>query len=209
MSSRIREALADLEQDVAPLRLDPPQAVRARGEARRRRQAIGVAAAAVAGVAVAGAVALPVLHPADRQGGQPLGVGAQPSAAQPSASCTAVRPSQAPVKSPPGASDAALAGSRKATVFLTSASSSAEKAAIEVKLRSLKGIAAIDFEDHERAWQRFTAQFCYAPDLVGATKPESLPESFHLTLVKPADYAMVQGVIAEMPGVAEVLRSPE
>lgn len=53
MSTRIREALADLEHDTSSLRLAPPARVRARGEAWRRHRVTGGVAAAVAGTITA------------------------------------------------------------------------------------------------------------------------------------------------------------
>ncbi|MET8909801.1 hypothetical protein [Micromonospora sp. NPDC004551] len=60
MSARIREALTELERDVAGLRLAPPAAVRARGRARSRRRA-AVLAGAAAVVVAGGAATVPGL----------------------------------------------------------------------------------------------------------------------------------------------------
>src|SRR6266508_983949 len=67
-SSHIREALAELGQDVAELQLSPPHAIRARGESRRRRRVVGAIAAVAVGAAVTGAVALPLLRSASAAG---------------------------------------------------------------------------------------------------------------------------------------------
>ncbi|WP_089155278.1 hypothetical protein [Micromonospora sp. NBS 11-29] len=77
MSAHIREALRELERDVAGLRLSPSAEVRARGRARSRRRAValaGVAAVVVGG----GAATLPAL------GGPASPVAAASSAGVPS-----------------------------------------------------------------------------------------------------------------------------
>ncbi|NJC70572.1 hypothetical protein HC031_12730 [Planosporangium thailandense] len=209
MSARIREALDDLEHEVAALPLAPPHAIRARGRARRRRQAAVVATVA-AGVAVTGAVALPSLT--GRAG--PAGVRSQQVVAAPvpsdSASTRAtggcVNPSASPTPSDADRAGA-LATSRKARVFLKPTATSTEKAAVDAALRGLKDVTAIEFLSHEHQWQRFAAQYCYAPDLVAATRPDSLPEAFDLTLASAGDYSDVEATIGRMAGVDSVVHA--
>jgi FtsX extracellular domain len=201
MSSRIREALADLEHDVATLRLAPPRAIRARGTWLRRRRLVGVVATAAA---VAGGAALPYLYWGQAgHGRESLRPGASPSA-----SCVA--PSATAPPTPLGATpDPALARSRTVRVFLALTTTPAQKAAVQARLQDLKGVATVEFEDRQRAWHRFSEAFCYAPELVAATKPEMLPESFLVTLAQPSDYTTVQDAVGAMPGVEAVVRAPE
>ncbi|HEV7898870.1 MAG TPA: permease-like cell division protein FtsX [Planosporangium sp.] len=214
MSSRIREALADLEHDVAELRLDPPEAIRARGQARRRRQMVGALAAVAVGATLTGVVVLPPLYRGwGGAGGQSQQAGAVPNPSD-SASVPAnahvpdgcVSPS--PSASPPqkGPEPNGLYGrSRQARVFLKQASGPAEKAAVETALRTLPAVTAVDFLSQQEQWRRFAAQFCDAPDLVAATKPESLPEAFDVTLASPEDYPSVWASVHGMSGVADVV----
>jgi hypothetical protein len=215
MSSRIREALADLEHDVATLRLDPPEAVRARGESRRRRQVTGAIATVAVAAVLTGAAALPPLYREwAGSGGQPNQAGAGPTPSDTASVPANIHvPGGCARSTPPTLSgverEAALAASRKVRVFLLPTTGSAEAAAVEARLRGVKGVSTIGFVDREQQWQRFVAQFCDAPDLVAATKPETLPEAFVVTLVSPGDYSAVKDAVASMPGVSDVVRSLE
>ncbi len=204
MSSRIREALTDLEKDVAGLRLAPAAAVRARGDARRRRQVAGAVAAVAVGAAVTGAVALPPLYGGGPHGGLAAGGPASASSAR----------SPAPGHCPSGPSHPAGRGTSPSTpaavvrtvrVFMSTSSTPAQRAAVASALDSLPEIVGYTYEDHERAYLRFKAVFCDAPDLVGATKPESLPESFVVTLRSPAAYSIVDSAVGHLPGVDAVV----
>ncbi len=46
-------------------------------------------------------------------------------------------------------------------------------------------------ETKEQAWKKFQTQFKDAPDLVAATKPDSLPESFRVQLKNPTQYQQI------------------
>jgi FtsX extracellular domain len=207
MSSRIREALCELEHDVAGLRLASPQSIRARGQAQRRRQTVALASVA-AGVVAAGAVALPSLYHGWRGSDGRTGHTLAGSIPRDRSNAGAASGCASPVASPT-LSDAARAGaiarSRNATVFLKPTASPAEKAAVETKLNQLSTVIAIDFLSHEQQFERFAAQFCYAPAVVAATKPENLPEAFELTLANPGDYVAVQTTIKSMAGVEDVV----
>jgi hypothetical protein len=204
--SHIHSALVDLAQDVDGLRIAPPEAVRARGEARRRRQVVGAVAVVVVGAAVTGAVALPVLHGDRGASGGSLGVAAPPSAS----GCVSPSPSgPPPQKFPNDAVSAELADSRMATVYLKLTISADQKGAVDTKLRSLAGVTSVELVDRAHTWQNFVRTFCYAPDLVAVTKPEQLPESFVITLAAPGDFADVSRTIAILPGVDAVVRRPQ
>jgi hypothetical protein len=203
MSPRIREALIDLERDVAGLQLATAAAVRARGDARRRRQVAGVVAALAVGAAVTGAVALPPLYAGGSHGaGLPVG-----GPASGSASASSSR-SPATGECSPGASrpaESPVAGSRTVRVFLTTDSTPAQRAAVASALDGLPGVVGYTYEDHQHAYERFKAAFCDAPDLVGATKPESLPESFVVTLRSTTDLSTVDNAVGRLPGVDAVV----
>jgi FtsX extracellular domain len=215
-SSHIREALAELGQDVAELQLSPPHAIRARAESRRRRRVVGAIAAVAVGAAVTGAVALPLLRSASAPG-RSLSPGAAATAStQPTASgaptatlgvCEA--PTETPAKAAPSASnDPAVASSRTVKVFLTGNHTAAERAAVESRLRTLTVVTAVEFISHEQAYREFAQHFCQAPDLVAATKPESLPESVVVTIRDPGDFPAVAKAVGAMPGVVDVVHVP-
>jgi hypothetical protein len=101
-----------------------------------------------------------------------------------------------------------VTGGREVHVFLTLGATGAQRDAVEARLRGLGLSATIAFSDHQDAYQRFAAAFCDAPDLLAATKPEALPESFVVTLADAADYPTVRDAVTGMPGVDTVIRAP-
>ncbi len=138
MSTHIRDALADLERDVAGLRLATSQDIRTRGRARRRRQAGVLAATVVAGVAVSAVVVAPLYRGWGGSDGQPGQVAAEPipsssASSRPSDGCAS---SSTPPTKSVAESDDALARSPKARVFLKSTAGPAEKAAVDAALSS-------------------------------------------------------------------------
>lgn len=205
MSSHIREALTELERDVAGLQLATAATVRARGDARRRRQ-VGTVAL---GAAVLGAVALSPLYAGwPPSGGLAVGgPGSLASSAHASALSGATTECSAAPSDHTGTPGAA--NSRRIRVFLNTSSTPAQRATVESVLRNLNVVDSYTFEDRQTAWQRFVAQFCNARDLVAATKPESLPESFTVELHSPADYSTLDNSIEHLPGVAAVVRVPD
>jgi len=93
-------------------------------------------------------------------------------------------------------------------VFLNDTHTPAEKAAIETRLRSLTVVIVVEFVDYQEAYREFAWRFCHAPDLVAATKPESLPESFVVTIRDPGDFPAVAKAVGAMPGVMDVVHIP-
>jgi hypothetical protein len=57
------------------------------------------------------------------------------------------------------------------------------------------------YESRDDAYQRFTQLYRDAPDLVAATRPEHLPESWRFTLRCAADYPAVKERLTALPGV--------
>jgi len=63
----------------------------------------------------------------------------------------------------------------------------------------------IILETKEQAWQKFKIQFKDAPDLVKATKPDSLPASFKVKLKDPKQFDQVAAAYRGKDGVDDVL----
>jgi len=63
----------------------------------------------------------------------------------------------------------------------------------------------IILETKEQAWQKFKVQFKDAPDLVKATKPDSLPASFKVKLKDPKQFDQVAAAYRGKDGVDDVL----
>ena len=90
-------------------------------------------------------------------------------------------------------------------VILDLDATDAQKQAVQKELRSLHVIGSIKFIDREQAWLAFKKQFEDAPDLVAATKPDSLPEKYELTLADRADVDKARALLGSQPGVSNVL----
>ena len=61
------------------------------------------------------------------------------------------------------------------------------------------------FETKEQAYQKFKTQFKDAPDLVKATKPDSLPASFKVKLKDPKQFDQIAATYRGKDGVDDVL----
>lgn len=186
MSSRIREALSELETDVAGLRLAPPHVVRARGRARRRRR---VAAGVAAAVAVAGVVALPVAY---------LGGGTDASRPAPAGGGTAW-----PSPGCPAPSGAPVGDGRQFMVFLRADASAEEKRNAETALRKLTG-GDVVFLDRDEQYRRFVQQYCASPDLLSSVQPDQFPEAFQARLTNPDTFDHLRITLMALPAVDEV-----
>jgi cell division protein FtsX len=97
---------------------------------------------------------------------------------------------------------------RRATVFLRAEATDEQREAIAAELRSLPGIASFEFSSKQDAYERFKEIYACAPDLVDPIRPESLPESFIVTLTDPAAGPVLRNRIAGMPGVDTVIHLP-
>jgi len=95
---------------------------------------------------------------------------------------------------------------RSAYVYLTQDSTDAQREAIADELRSLPWIASFSFSDHEDAYERFRRVYACEADLISGTRPESLEESFLVTLDDPARYPALRERVAGMPGVDTVIQ---
>jgi cell division protein FtsX len=91
------------------------------------------------------------------------------------------------------------------TVFLSTNASDADKHAIEAALRDLRPVDGIRFENRQEAWQRFKEEFKDAPDLVQATRPENLPESYRLKVAELHPVCPALQRIRQLPGVDDVV----
>jgi cell division transport system permease protein len=94
---------------------------------------------------------------------------------------------------------------RRVTVFLRLEATDQQREAIAAELRSLPGIARFDFASRQEAYERFKELYACAPELVDATRAESLPESFNVTLTDPSAGQTVKDQISRLPGVDAVV----
>ncbi len=75
------------------------------------------------------------------------------------------------------------------TIFLKQDADTTEpRNAIDADLQQDPLVLSFEFENQQQAYERFKVIYANAPELVAATKPESLPESFRIKLKDPNSF---------------------
>jgi cell division protein FtsX len=87
-------------------------------------------------------------------------------------------------------------------VFLVDRATAAQKVAVESALRASPRAHTVLFVSRREAHERFTHVLSDQPELVAATRPEALPESFDVTLARAGDYPQAVAEFRLLPGVA-------
>ncbi len=90
------------------------------------------------------------------------------------------------------------------TIYLDNSITDGQKTRLGDKLRADKRVKAVRFEDQAAAYRKFKHEFKDSPELVKATRPESLPERFVVSLVSAH---AVNGFLRQyqsVPGVERV-----
>src|SRR5438874_4226575 len=80
-----------------------------------------------------------------------------------------------------------------------------QRKALSSDLNSDGLVKEVIYESKQVAWQRFSQQFKDAPDLVNATRPDSLPESFRVKLKNPEQYNQIKDKYQDRDGVSEII----
>ena len=126
----------------------------------------------------------------------------------------------APAGPPPQVSAAALAMvaqkeprctwpvSRDATdvyIFLQHDATGPQRDALGGSLRADPVVRDWRFESREQAYERFKVLWRDSPDLVAAVRPESLPESFRLSVTRAEEYSGFAARYAGRPGVQDLI----
>ncbi|GGM34762.1 cell division protein FtsX [Dactylosporangium sucinum] len=70
-------------------------------------------------------------------------------------------------------------------------------------------VKTVEYESKKQAWERFQTQFKDAPDLVSATKEESLPESFRIKLKDPNTVEQFSEEIRSQDGISDIVDQKE
>jgi hypothetical protein len=91
------------------------------------------------------------------------------------------------------------------TVFLGVRATSDDRARIERLLMASPAVEWFCFRSKATAYQRFVAVFADAPDLIEATDPESLPESYVIRIGSPGDAPALEDTLRTLPGVDSVV----
>lgn len=101
------------------------------------------------------------------------------------------RPARQPTPAVPGV----------VVAYLRDDATTAQKDAIESKLRGAPGASGVRFVSREEAYRQFKKTFKDRPDLVKTVRPEDLPESYRVRLADRTDAPKLLAKIRPMPGV--------
>jgi cell division transport system permease protein len=91
------------------------------------------------------------------------------------------------------------------SIFLKSDVTDAQRSALQGDLRGDNLVQNVIYESRDVAWQRFKTQFRDAPDLVNATKPSSLPESFRVKLKDAEKFQQINDKYKGREGISEIV----
>ncbi len=91
------------------------------------------------------------------------------------------------------------------SIFLKNDVTDEQRTSLQSDLKGDPLIQNVIYESREIAWQRFKTQFRDAPDLVNATKPESLPESFRVKLKDAEKFQSISDKYKGRDGISEIV----
>jgi cell division transport system permease protein len=91
------------------------------------------------------------------------------------------------------------------SIFLKGDVTEAQRSSLQGDLRGDSLVQNVIYESREVAWQRFKTQFRDAPDLVNATKPDSLPESFRVKLKNAEEFQQINDKYKGREGISEIV----
>src|SRR5262249_42744066 len=91
------------------------------------------------------------------------------------------------------------------SIFLKNDVTDEQRTSLQSDLKGDPLIQNVIYESREVAWQRFKTQFRDAPDLVNATKPESLPESFRVKLKDAEKFQSISDKYKARDGISEIV----
>lgn len=95
------------------------------------------------------------------------------------------------------------------SIFLKSDVTEEQRSALKSGLEGSPLVKEVTYESQDQAWERFQTQFRDAPDLVKATKKESLPESYRVKLKDPTKVKDLTAEFGTQPGVSDVVDQQE
>ncbi|GAB3139233.1 permease-like cell division protein FtsX [Micromonospora sonneratiae] len=90
-------------------------------------------------------------------------------------------------------------------IFLDTEIAEAQRADLDSQLKADPLVAEVRYISKDEAHQQFKELFHDAPDLVGAVKPEQLPESFRVKLKDPRQYQQIADKFKDKDGIEEII----
>lgn len=95
------------------------------------------------------------------------------------------------------------------SIFLKTDVTDDQRTSLKDALNNDPLVQEVIYESKEQAWERFKTQFRDAPDLVAATKPDSLPESFRVKLRDPQKVQALSDEFRSRDGISEIVDQQE
>jgi cell division transport system permease protein len=91
------------------------------------------------------------------------------------------------------------------SIFLKGDITDPQRTALETSLKSDPLVKSVIHETKQQAWTNFQKQFKDAPDLVAATKPDSLPESYRVQLKDPKKFSVIDAEFKGKEGIDDIV----
>jgi cell division transport system permease protein len=91
------------------------------------------------------------------------------------------------------------------SIFLKNDVTEQQRNSLQTDLKGDPLVQNVIYESRDVAWQRFKTQFRDAPDLVNATKPDSLPESFRVKLKNAEQFQSISDKYKGRDGISEIV----
>lgn len=91
------------------------------------------------------------------------------------------------------------------TIFLKKDVTDAQRASLNEALEGDPLVKDYWYESREDAYERFSEQFRDAPDLVSSVKPDSLPESFRVSLYNPEQFLQIDDKYQGAEGIDQIV----
>ncbi|MEV0561143.1 permease-like cell division protein FtsX [Dactylosporangium sp. NPDC050588] len=95
------------------------------------------------------------------------------------------------------------------SIFLKNDVTDEQRTSLKSALESNALVKQVTHESKSEAYARFKTQFRDAPDLVNATKEDSLPESYRVKLKDPKTVKQLQEEFISQPGVSDIVDQQE
>lgn len=95
------------------------------------------------------------------------------------------------------------------SIFLKKDHTPQELADLDTKIKSDPLVKSYFYESKQKAYDRFQEQFKDVPDLVKSIGPDSLPDSFRLSLKDPERFKEIQATYDGTPGIATIVDQKE
>ncbi|MGH2726018.1 MAG: permease-like cell division protein FtsX [Actinomycetota bacterium] len=89
-------------------------------------------------------------------------------------------------------------------VFLNKTVTAEERDSIEGDIVAMPEVASVQYESKQEAYESFKELFRDEPDIVAATTPDSLPESFRVKLKDPNEFEVVRDRLDGRPGIDKI-----